>query len=589
MSSEKAGRPATVGLPFFTAPGRRSRPHRRRGAACAAGALLALAALPGLPVSASAPTAVVVTPRGPHDDQQPSLAVDPANASRLAIAYVDVVDAAAEHLPGEQLRSCGLALSDDGGQTWRARVLIGGVPGARIPVPEGFTACGNPAVAYGPDSTLYYLAQTWFQPGDPYSHVMLAASRDGGGSFDAPVNVDAEVPARSDRRGGGDWWPAISVDGHTGTVVVAWTRTTPLLATSSVLTARSSDHGARFSSPVRASSDKEFDVSAPQTALGPRSALYLAWLDETQWASVDLDLCPTCIPQARVLQQLAGYDRQQAARLDDTIGGVGCGGVLFGGDTLTEGGHCELPAELRAAVSPAGGSPDERPAIGSGVGLGCPERVQVPHCGRLVYSFYDHRPFSIAAGTAPGQVVVAWWDAGEALSSSPGLGRLHVADSSDGGHTWQESAGVGVPQGRAQDEQHRPAVSVAPDGRVDVVYYDVAPDGAQEVYWSSAPRAGAGFGQPVKLSAQPSDTTIGPHTDEGRAGFGEHLAAVASAGSVLAAWTDASAGRDHQVIVFTSAPVESGSGGAGIAAPALAAAAALGVVLVTVLVRRRGA
>ena len=132
---------------------------------CAASGLAATSAIAAEPAAAAGTAGnVSVTPADGRDYQQPSLALDPANAAHLVLAFQD----------GGKHELCGLARSGDGGRTWSARSLVGA--GGVFPVPEGFAACWNPSVAFGAGGTVYYLFQTSLLPSNPYSHIMLAVS-----------------------------------------------------------------------------------------------------------------------------------------------------------------------------------------------------------------------------------------------------------------------------------------------------------------------------------------------------------------------------------------------------------------------------
>ncbi len=523
-----------------------SRPLRVAGILVLVSAVAAVAP-PATAVAAN----VVVTPADGADYQQPSLAWDPAHPSHLAIAYQE----------GNRRQVCGLARSNDGGRAWKAEVLVG--PGGRFPLPPGFAACWNPAVAYGPGGSLTYVFQTSRAPDNPYSNVLVATSVDGGAHFEPPHPVDPTAPAAVPGRGGGDWWPQLGVDRRRGTVYATWSRFTPLAGPSKVLAAASTDGGRSFAAPTQASPSDQVDVGGPTPSVGPDGTLYVAWLDLTQWergAYVDPAGLPI-FPPDQLDQALTRFYAQAGHRLDFTQG-IGCTGFKVDGMSYARGNRgCELPATVAVAASSDQGRTFSLGAPpGRGVDLGCRPPFNEPanpahHCDRTHTSFYDHNVQALAAGSSARGVVAGWWQ-----SPADGPGRLSVSVSTNGGAGWRTADAVGV--GGRSNDQHRPSLSVAPDGRLDVVFYDLAPNGAQDVYRVSAPRLGSAFSAPVKVSKRPSDSSTGPRSDDDRASFGDHLAVASSAKAVFSAWTAVAPGSTHQGVVFASDPVGSSSGNA---------------------------
>lgn len=93
---------------------------------------------------------------------------------------------------------------------------------------------------------------------------------------------------------------------------------------------------------------------------------------------------------------------------------------------------------------------------------------------------------------------------------------------------------------RARD-QALPALAVAPDGRVDVVYYDgrADPGGpATEVAWQTSTDGAATFAARQTVSTRPFDSTIGYRSEQGLAQLGDRLGLAATTGGALAVWAD---------------------------------------------------
>jgi hypothetical protein len=92
--------------------------------------------------------------------------------------------------------------------------------------------------------------------------------------------------------------------------------------------------------------------------------------------------------------------------------------------------------------------------------------------------------------------------------------------------------------GRAQ---YLPHLSVAPGGRVDVVYYDRRDDPRDrrnEVSLQSSFDAGRTFGPRTALSDRSFDSRVGFGSERGMADLGSRLASLSTADRVLAVWTD---------------------------------------------------
>lgn len=137
--------------------------------------------------------------------------------------------------------------------------------------------------------------------------------------------------------------------------------------------------------------------------------------------------------------------------------------------------------------------------------------------------------------------------AGRRVYVAFGDGRLGDADvwvwtSSDGGRRWTPGRRV---NDQRRGDQYLPAVSVAPDGRLDVVYYDrrADPGGTMnEVSLQSSGDHGRSFGPRARLSDRPFDARIGLGADRDLPELGSRLAVVARDSRSLAIWADTRAG-----------------------------------------------
>lgn len=139
--------------------------------------------------------------------------------------------------------------------------------------------------------------------------------------------------------------------------------------------------------------------------------------------------------------------------------------------------------------------------------------------------------------SAAGLTLYAAWDAGQGDTRD-----VFLARSGDGGTTWSPPTRLTPTAG----SQHLPAVSVAPDGRVDVVFYDRsgdARDRAAEVRVGSSWDGGRTFTTTV-ASAQPFDSGVGLASAQGLAQLGNQLALASYDDTFVAFWADTSGGTE---------------------------------------------
>jgi hypothetical protein len=98
---------------------------------------------------------------------------------------------------------------------------------------------------------------------------------------------------------------------------------------------------------------------------------------------------------------------------------------------------------------------------------------------------------------------------------------------------------------RARRSQFMPAVGVAPDGRVDVVYYDRHNDVADirnEVSFQSSYDHGKSFSPPLRVSDKSFDSRIGYGSQRDLPQLGSRLSVLSTDAGALAVWTDTRGG-----------------------------------------------
>ena len=136
------------------------------------------------------------------------------------------------------------------------------------------------------------------------------------------------------------------------------------------------------------------------------------------------------------------------------------------------------------------------------------------------------------------------------LARDPGSGRLYaswdagrgdardvfVSTSGDDGATWTAP----IPVVRREGTQNLPAVGVAPDGRVDVVFYDRSRDPEDrktEVVLASSWDQGLTF-TPATVSDRDFDSRFGYGAFQGIPVLSSQLAVLSAPGKALAFWAD---------------------------------------------------
>jgi hypothetical protein len=159
-----------------------------------------------------------------------------------------------------------------------------------------------------------------------------------------------------------------------------------------------------------------------------------------------------------------------------------------------------------------------------------------PH--RFLVYLPDSPGFAVGSD---GRMVAAWADARSGESD------IWSRSSSDGGVSWSAPVRVnGDPAGDGVSKDH-PAVSVAPGGRVDVLYYDRILDHrgtTADVFLSSSSNGGRSFPKVLRVSSQSSDRAVGPQGSpyDNQADFGTRIALTSGNGQAVAVWTDTRSG-----------------------------------------------
>jgi len=352
-----------------------------------------------------------------------------------------------------------------------------------IPAPPGEEAkCFAPDLAYSADGRLHLSFVTLRGSGNVPNAVWVSSSRDGGRTFSDPVRVAGPLAFQV----------RLAADSaNPERLYMTWLQaedvgTLKFTETGNpIQIARSDDGGATWSDPVRVSAPSRERVIAPSPVVGPEGEVYVVYLD-------------------------VGEDR-----LDYAGAHEGMGGPPYDGEfTLVlarsrDGGSTWGESEVEDAVSPIQRFIVFLPAFPS---------VAVDRSGRVHVAYHDDRL---------GDADVWLWTLEPGSSDWRGPTRVNDGPRDDG--TWQ----------------YLPKVSVSPDGRLDVVYYDRRSDPRNvmnQVSLQSSFDAGRSFTPSVRLAGRPFDSRIGFGAKEGLPDLGSRLGLISSDQAALGLWTDTRAG-----------------------------------------------
>lgn len=360
----------------------------------------------------------------------------------------------------------------------------GWVPARPVPkLPKGAEKCYGPEVAFDRAGVLYYMFVGLHGRGNNPNGVFLTRSKDRGHSFSKPQRL----------LGPGNYQVRMALDptmGRKGRMHVVWLQTSAPAPTGGlppppnpIFTAYSDDGGESFSRPVQVSDANRKLSVAPALALGPDHAVHVLYYD-------------------------LGSDR---------IDYQGLEGPTWPGRW-----------SLVATSSFDGGRHFER-------GVVVDDRLKPPERVMLIYTM----PPPALAADRSGRLFAAWYDARN------GDWDVFLNRSTDKGRSWGRPLRLNDDRRGNGRHQYLPRLAVAPDGRVDVVFYDRRNDPKNirnDVYYAFSRDGGQSFSPNLKLSSASSDSRSGQRylvpSAKGLVEFGARLALLSENDRALAAWTD---------------------------------------------------
>ncbi len=219
---------------------------------------------------------------GRRSQNEPTVAVDPNNPLIITAGSNDYC-AAIEN--GDVW--AGYYRSTDGGLTWQDSLVPGyatdtSPAGLASPAHGKCFAAGDPTQSFDNEGRLFYgficfnrtkpingsiYVSTYDQDGASYVRTALVARGTPSGQFGVG-NFQDKVNLAVDQTGGA----------NDGNVYVAWARYTASSPNNFIQFSKSTDHGATFSKPIKASQGKNGSKSFADLAVGPDGTIYLTWI-----------------------------------------------------------------------------------------------------------------------------------------------------------------------------------------------------------------------------------------------------------------------------------------------------------------------
>jgi BNR repeat-like domain len=346
--------------------------------------------------------------------------------------------------------------------------------------------CFAPDVAFGADGELYFSYVTLEGPGNVPDATWVASSDDGGRNLSAPR--PALGPLSFQVR-------LAAAPERAGRIYLTYLKAAEVgvfqfsETGNPIEIVRSDDGGRTWSNAVRVSDPERERVVAGTPGIGPDGELLVLYLD------------------------------LQGDRLDYHGAHAGEGGPPYDGSW-----------QLVLARSDEDGSTWEQSVI---------EEELVP-TERFI-AFIPPFP-SLAIDRRDGRLYAAFQDA------RLGDPDVFAWSSEDGGTSWSDPVRVNDTPEEDGSAQYRPQLAVAPDGRLDVVYYDRRDDDRDvrtEVALQSSSDGGESFGSSTTLSDRPFDSRIGFGFERNLADLGSRLGLLSADQRALAVWADTRGGTPN--------------------------------------------
>jgi hypothetical protein len=419
----------------------------------------------------------------------PFMAVDPSNDNHIVASFVDM-----------RTRRCGLMRSTDAGQSWRR--LDASPANASYP----FCLSNNSNIfqgplAFGRNGTLYYGLTGW--------DVQDRAAGSGG-------NVDIQVARSTDL---GDTWQTtivhnargnegekvennrpvgnIAVDSKSGSddvVYISWQFSTPLLLAPNAnptraVVAVSTNGGRTFADPV--------DIAAP------------VWADPANRQKAISSPTATTLAPGVTTTTIAKPDGSRAAQPDQAANLGGRNPALA---VDNKGNAYALWFNTSANIAPSVingewvSRSSDNGKTWTAVQVG-PMSPATGGIGRIAWS-----PQGGPQGTVHIVSQVNTTVTSDNTSGVSGSGDIAYKQSTDGGKTWSPQKIVNDDNPADMLGQYIPMISVAPNGRLDVAWWDTRSDPGirgNDVYYSHSDDNGKTWSKNMRITDKTIDRKLG--------------------------------------------------------------------------------
>lgn len=184
--------------------------------------------------------------------------------------------------------------------------------------------------------------------------------------------------------------------------------------------------------------------------------------------------------------------------------------------------------------------------------------------------FFQNRKHLLVADPTSGALYLTWYGHPQTRPAADEDADIYLRVSRDGGKTWSDRVTVNDDASRPKIMHYDPGISIAPNGRVDIAWYDfrnspipeqvpptfAAPfnfGGFQDVYFASSTDGGRTFSDNVRITDRIIDRNIGVWSNNVHSHYNVGITSTNSA--VYFAWQDTRNGNsvtNSEDIYFTS-------------------------------------
>ena len=185
-------------------------------------------------------------------------------------------------------------------------------------------------------------------------------------------------------------------------------------------------------------------------------------------------------------------------------------------------------------------------------------------------AFFHNRKHILAADPSSGALYLVWYGHPQTRPAPDEDADIYLRVSRDGGKTWSDRVTVNDDASLPKIMHYDPGISIAPNGRVDIAWYDfrnspipeqVPPSfaapfnygGFQDVYFASSTDGGRTFSDNVRITDRIIDRNIGVWSNNVHSHY--NVGITSTNGAVYFAWQDTRNGNsvtNSEDIYFTS-------------------------------------